>query len=225
MKYLLSGIVLLFAMLLSTQSIASISLSATRVIIKESQKESAVTVRNEGDDILIQSWIESGSESATQNTSLLAVTPTLVKVDRGAQQIVRILYQGQGLPEDRESMFWLNVQEIPRKAEGENVLTLALRQRIKVFFRPKGLNPDVTRLVSSLIWARSNNRVTVSNPSQYYANIVGITSGKKPVQDVLLVPPKGEAHFDMNTAVDSLNFRIVNDFGGYDSYQASLISR
>lgn len=224
MKYLLSGIIFSLFSLLSSQSIASISLSATRIIIKESRKESAITVRNEGEDILIQSWIEAGGVSAVKNTSLMAVTPTLVKVDRGGQQIVRILYQGQGLPEDRESMFWLNVQEIPRKVAGDNILTFALRQRIKVFFRPKALSSNSSETASTLIWTRDQNGITVHNPSQYYANIVGIKSNQTQLKDVLLVPPKSEAHFDTKVLPDTLNFQIINDFGGYDNHQAKLTS-
>lgn len=222
MKYLLSGIVFSLFSLLSAQSTASISLSATRVIIKENRKESAVTVRNEGEDILIQSWIESGGDSAAKNTSLMAVTPTLVKVDRGGQQIVRILYQGHGLPEDRESMFWLNVQEIPRKVAGNNILTFALRQRIKVFFRPKSLSSNSSETASTLVWTRDRNGITVRNPSQYYANIIGVKSNQTQLKDVLLVPPKSEAHFDTKVFPDTLNFKIINDFGGYDNHYVKL---
>lgn len=51
---------------------------------------------------------------------------------------------GSALPQDRESLFWFNVLEIPPKSkakEGEslNQLQLAFRTRIKLFFRPDGL--------------------------------------------------------------------------------------
>lgn len=37
------------------------------------------------------------------------------------------------LPVDRESVFWLNVKEIPKKSAEENVLQIAVRSRIKLF--------------------------------------------------------------------------------------------
>ncbi|RDL19866.1 pili/flagellar assembly PapD-like chaperone [Serratia fonticola] len=69
------------------------------------------------------------------------------RVETGKGQTLRISYAGGALPMDKESVFWLNVLEVPAKSQattGENRLQMAFRPRIKLFFRPKGLdgNPN-----------------------------------------------------------------------------------
>ena len=46
---------------------------------------------------------------------------------------------GEGLPSDRESLFWLNIMEIPLKVEDPNSVQFAIRQRLKLFYRPPAL--------------------------------------------------------------------------------------
>ncbi|MGS9149438.1 fimbria/pilus periplasmic chaperone, partial [Salmonella enterica subsp. enterica serovar Infantis] len=59
------------------------------------------------------------------------------------------MYTGEPLPRDRESGFYLNVLDIPSRPETEesetdggpiNYLQLAVRSRIKLFFRPDTLS-------------------------------------------------------------------------------------
>lgn len=130
----------LLGMFLAAPAVAGISLSATRVVFDGAHKEANVTVRNGGQDVLIQSWID--SDDGLNRTVPFAVTPPLARVVAKQQQLLRILYEGTGLPQDRESVVWLNVQEIPQASEQANTLQLAVRQRIKVFFRPAGLPGD-----------------------------------------------------------------------------------
>lgn len=48
------------------------------------------------------------------------------------------------LPQDRESLFYFNLREIPPKSSKPNTLQLALQTRIKLFYRPAPLavNPN-----------------------------------------------------------------------------------
>lgn len=45
------------------------------------------------------------------------------------------------LPQDRESLFYLNVIDIPpdNPARSGNLLKLAMQNRIKLFYRPQGI--------------------------------------------------------------------------------------
>ncbi len=53
---------------------------------------------------------------------------------------MHVFYTGEPLPQDKESVFWLNVQESLPKPDankaGVNRLQLNSRSRIKLFFRP-----------------------------------------------------------------------------------------
>ncbi len=43
------------------------------------------------------------------------------------------------LPQDRESLFYFNLREIPPRSDKPNSLQLALQTRIKFFYRPQSL--------------------------------------------------------------------------------------
>lgn len=122
-------------MLVAAQATASISLSATRVVFDGAHKEANVIVRNGNQEVLVQSWVDAGDRAQAP----FAITPPLARVLPKQEQLLRILYEGQGLPTDRESVVWLNVQEIPQASTQANTLQLAVRQRIKIFFRPANL--------------------------------------------------------------------------------------
>ena len=92
------------------------------------------------------------------------------------------------VPTDRESVYWLNVLDIPPKADAAadaNVLQLAYRTRIKVFVRPAelpGKPEDAPAQLSWKIAAAPNGKgqaLSVSNPTPYYVSFseVDVESG------------------------------------------------
>lgn len=157
----------LLTLLVATQVAASISLSSTRIVFDGDHKEANITVRNGNQDVLIQSWVDASDAQA--NAAPFAVTPPLARIFAKEQQLLRILYEGAGMPTDRESVVWLNVQEIPQAATTENTLQLAVRQRIKIFFRPAGLPGSAlvapTQLEWQLVKRGAESLLTVKNPT------------------------------------------------------------
>ena len=226
-------------MMLSSLAVAhaSISLSSTRVIFNGGAKEASVTVRNgiSDGDILIQSWVESNTPD-DEGDLPFAITPPLAKMGSGAQQLVRIIYAGgqNELPNDKESVFWLNVQEIPQTTSDVNTLQLAVRQRIKMFYRPKDLVGSSATAPQELHWfltEQSGEKVLqIENPSAYHVTITGIKfesgSNKQVVDDANMLAP-GEsieipaAHM---LADGVLQFTTINDYGGTDQYQILMES-
>lgn len=104
----------LAGLLMTHSAFASISLSSTRIIFDGAHKEANVTVRNGGQTILAQSWLDAGDTAGSAPP--FAVTPPLARLEPNQQQLLRILYEGRGMPADKESVVWLNVQEILRPA-------------------------------------------------------------------------------------------------------------
>ncbi|QBR29274.1 MULTISPECIES: molecular chaperone [Pseudomonas] len=224
----------LLGLLMADQAMAGISLSSTRLVFDGQHKEAGITVRNSGEDVLIQSWIDTdASETAAVP---FAVTPPLVRVSSDEQQILRVIYEGTGMPTDRESVVWLNVQEIPQTAKSANTLQLAVRQRIKVFFRPAGLKNNAYLAPSELSWRLAERAgksfLVVNNPGQYHVSIADIKlqSGALSEQpfDSMMIAPGEQKEFSLkqlhhiNTA--RLLFSSINDYGAQDRYGAQLSS-
>uniref|UniRef100_UPI002B059E75 fimbrial biogenesis chaperone n=2 Tax=Enterobacterales TaxID=91347 RepID=UPI002B059E75 len=68
------------------------------------------------------------------------------RINPGAVQHLRIrLMDKSSMPSDRESLWWLNVLDIPpvsktASPEAKDSIQLAVRSRFKVFYRPAGLS-------------------------------------------------------------------------------------
>ncbi|MGB8920338.1 MAG: molecular chaperone [Pseudomonas sp.] len=231
-RHSLSLCVGLLGLLMVDQTMAGISLSSTRLVFDGQHKEAGITVRNSGADVLIQSWIDTDtSETAAVP---FAVTPPLVRVSGDEQQILRVIYEGTGMPTDRESVVWLNVQEIPQAAKTSNTLQLAVRQRIKVFFRPAGLKNNAYLAPSELTWRLvergAKYLLVVNNPGQYHVSIADITLQSGAVSehpfDSMMIAPGEQKEFSLkqlhNANTARLLFSSINDYGAQDRYAAQL---
>lgn len=224
-----------FACLLSVcivdQATAGISLNSTRMVFDGQYKEAGITVRNSGEDVLIQSWVDTDtSETAVP----FAVTPPLVRVNGGERQILRVIYEGTGMPTDQESVVWLNVQEIPQASKTKNTLQLAVRQRIKIFFRPTDLKNNAYLAPSELTWRLAEragkSMVVVINPTRYHVSIADISlqSGaisEHPFSSTMIAPGERKEFSLKNIQHDKsarLVFDSINEYGALERYSASV---
>lgn len=220
----------LLGMLVAAQATASISLSATRVVFDGAHKEANVIVRNGNQEVLVQSWVDAGDRAQAP----FAITPPLARVLPKQEQLLRILYEGQGLPTDRESVVWLNVQEIPQASTQANTLQLAVRQRIKIFFRPANLPGNALLAPEQLVWQLTQRagkpQLTVNNPSLYHVSMADIElkSGKQTVlsADSTMIAPGEQKTFTwVFSQVDgplTLTFKSINDYGAQHGYSLRL---
>ena len=112
------------------------------------------------------------------------------------------------LPQDRETVYWLNVLEIPPKPKAgsdaaEDDLQLAVRSRLKLFYRPKGLQGyRLIRCPDQVIWhVVTSPRVTPpirTNDTPFNVSFSDLTFKGSPQQQSVskggMCPAKGKAH-------------------------------
>ncbi|WP_032629828.1 molecular chaperone [Pseudomonas syringae] len=221
----------LVLLLLSSGAQAGIVINTTRVIYPAQDKEVSFGVHNTGSgEILVQSWLEPNAEHTDANNLPFVITPALARLPGDSRQLLRVIYAGADMPKDRESVLWLNVQEIPQ-AVAENALQVAIRQRIKLFFRPEGLVGEVAQAPENLRWKLlSDNTLQVDNPGPYHVSMVKIVGQRGAAQllnqDSQMIAPGESRKLVLTSAVDSagltLSFISINDFGGQVPYNATL---
>lgn len=213
--------------LASVSSWASIVITGTRVIYPSTEKEVTVKLNNVGvSPVLVQSWIDSGDVNAKpENISVpFILTPPINRVEQGKGQTLRINYTGASLPADKESVFWLNVLEIPAKAKGqssENLLQMAFRSRIKLFFRPAGLAGNPNDGLKNLIWQSTAAGVKASNPTPYFVSLLKLetrVTGKQGQAEGQMIAPFSSMDFRLSglsaiPAGSKITFSAVNDYG------------
>lgn len=208
---------------------ASVMLSGTRVILHETQRETSLPMKNTGTSpYVVQAWVDAGDG---RSKTPLVVTPPLSRLDPGKENLLRIMRVGGELPADRESAFWLNVKEIPQTPNQENVLQVAIRSRLKLFYRPTGLPGSPAEARALLKWtvsapAQGQGAVLkVGNASAFHVTLLKLTvnqgqgpEGKDQEElDAGMVPPFGELSFPIQTLkaprAVQINFTTINDYG------------
>jgi chaperone protein EcpD len=218
----------------SSPSQAGVVLNNTRLVFDGSKKEASLTVSNPTtQNYAIQAWVNTAQDDDTQVSPFMA-TPPLFRLDSRKEQGVRILDTGAALPADRESLFYFNVQEIPAASSGEaNVLKVALRTRIKLFYRPAGLNGSAALAGQQLQWSlmqhAGQRALQVSNPTPFHVSFIGIkvTNGEREheIQAPLMVAPFATRAYPLDSPLwqpHSVVFSTINDHGGYS--QPSRVS-
>lgn len=230
------------ALLMSNFSQAGVAMGLTRVIVTGDKNSGSVQILNKGDQpALIQMWVDNKTAEMDQspdkiNVPFVIETPVF-RLNANTNQWVRIFYSGKAghvLP-DRESMFWLNVLEVPPKAEGDrgkqNKLQIAFRSRLKLFYRPAGIPASAQgveqKLAFQLVPKGNSYVLRVTNPTPFHVTFLSLALGgenSKPKDDIALnvdavVPPKESVDIQLksNEKLSGINktvfFSIIDDFG------------
>jgi chaperone protein EcpD len=155
---------------------------------------------------------------------------------------VRIIFTGATLPQDRESLYWFNMLEVPPKPTkmieaGSNLLQLAFRTRIKLFYRPANLEYSVLESYKKIRFKRNGNTLNVKNDSPYFITLSSIevrrTKGSAVAAAVesfpqRMIAPKGEMNLQLVTKkserLDGLTlfYSVINDYGGETKNEQAL---
>jgi chaperone protein EcpD len=214
---------------------AGVVVDGTRVVYPAAKREVTINIRNPGETpSLVQAWLDAGDPHAKPGESKVpfVLTPPLFRLDPTKVQSLRVVYTHDPLPENRESLFWLNVLDIPPRGAANsdvpNQLDLAFKHRMKVFFRPAGLAGSAANAPARLTWKLLSKDgklvgIEASNPTAYHVSLIQVTAtaGGHPV-DVKadMVDPFASRSFDLPDPVAApngtvaLEYSFVNDYGG-----------
>lgn len=206
---------------------ASVVINGTRVIYSSEDKDVTVKLNNVGKSpVLIQSWIDNGDPMAKpENINVpFILTPPINRIDAGKGQTLRLSYTGAPLPTDKESVYWLNVLEIPAKKQlkgDESLLQMAFRSRIKLFFRPAGLSGDANEAAKQLSWSATPGGVKAMNPTPYFVSLVSLVVNGKEIEGQMIAPRSSLAFNGISAAPgNSLSIEFVNDYGAVNKFDA-----
>ncbi len=220
------GLSALLAFTLSGQALAAFTVSGTRFIYGEGKKNVSFEVTNNANDTFGgQVWVDNISESSGV---YMVPTPPFFKVSPKQKQIVRIMKTDGGvLPSDRESLFWLNIQEIPPKPKMDgNVLSVAINTRVKLFYRPKALVADRKGAEKKIEVIRRNGTTYLKNPTPYYFAVAKVKVNGKDValksdeeQKLSILAPSGEVVVSqVPVTAKNISVDTINDWGGVENH-------
>lgn len=176
----------LFFIFSSFYAQAAITLGLTRTIVTGADNTGSMQVINEGSrPVLIQTWIDNGHGEMDKPMESIqvpfAIDTPVFRLESKKARRVRIFFTGKGqsLPSDRESLFWLNVLEVPSKSGQQgpptNEVQIAFQSRTKLFFRPKNI-PSGAYQVEKLIRFEllSGKMLKIINPTPYHVTFMAL---------------------------------------------------
>jgi chaperone protein EcpD len=227
------------------RSEAEVIINSTRVVYPSSDKEVTMQLTNKGSHpALVQVWLDDYSAAETSPDQVkvpFTVTPPLFRIEAQKGQAVRLLYTQQPLPADKESLFRINVLEVPPRpqaSEGENLLQFAVRTRIKLIFRPKGLTAggafEAPRQLQWTLHVGGDGKtpaLRVSNPTPYYVNFANVSAriGEEQIRGPGgMVAPGSTADFPIKeltghtSAEIKAQFVVISDLGANVPYVQPL---
>ncbi|WP_430673357.1 fimbria/pilus periplasmic chaperone [Klebsiella aerogenes] len=202
-----------------------VALGATRVIYPQLAKQTSININNSSPDsrFLIQSWVE---DKNSKKSNDFIVTPPLFVSKAKSENSLRIMYVGKPLPNDRESIFWLNAKAIPEldteNITNKNVLQLAIVSRIKLFVRPSNLNMSAADAKDKIKFKYHGDILDIKNPTPYYMTLVRLTLGGKLLPNSM-IPPFHTSTLKVPTGLDkTITFQTINDYGAETPVQKGV---
>ncbi|EPI8439491.1 fimbrial chaperone [Salmonella enterica subsp. enterica] len=196
---------------------AGIVVGGTRVIFPGGAADKTISIYNKEEKLpyLIQAWVDPFDKNDSSKPPFTAIPP-VSRLEAGQEKVLRIIKTAGNLPADRESVFWFNVKSIPPSSGNKdtNTLEIAIKTRIKLFWRPAGIKLVPEKAVANVKWGRQGNNLLMQNPNPIHINIMSVTvDGKdvpvdmiKPFETLTLPLPKG-------VAGHALEWRFINDYG------------
>lgn len=230
------GVVSLVLACMSLEAAAGVLIGATRVIYTERDKEITVRLTNHGEvPTLVQVWIDKGDDLQKAPEAIetpFLVVPPLFRMEPKRGQSIRLFRVGGVARSDVESVYWLNVLEVPPKpASGaEDYLQVSIRNRIKLFYRPSGLKGSATLAPNDVIWSlvavADGFELRAQNPTPFHITfskviVKGETDSVEFGPLEMLAPgataqfrlKKGDAT-QLRKLPQKINYFFINDYGG-----------
>ncbi len=214
--------VILFLALSAPLCQASVVLNGTRIIIDGAKNEKTIQFTNAGDQpALIQ--IQAINPDAASTLPFVAL-PQIFRIAPAAGQTVKVKVTENNLPQDRESLFYMDYTEIPSVKKGDedkNKLYLIIKNRVKVIVRPKQLDFSVDNVRQALSYRIQGRDILFKNASPFYANIraFSLIKGNKTIawDDAVTLAPFSESKVTLHSSSSLVGYALtallINDFG------------
>lgn len=218
MKNLIRDITLIFTLFMTSLGAYTqgVSLGKTRVIFSESYSEGVSITNDDNKPYLIQAGVTTDLDGNLSPNFI--VTPPIFRLENKSTSSMRILLKDAiSLPNDKESLFYLNTKIIPstekNNADDEvSKLVLITSFVIKVIYRPDSLSKPTDTDYSKVKLQHQGKIWSFYNPTPYYFTLTKITLDKEKYNKSIMVAPHGQTKIDVNN-MNKASWFFINDYG------------
>lgn len=199
---------------------AGVIADASRVVFDSSKREQNLMLANINDyPVMVQLWVDNGSVSGTPDLAgdvPVIPLPALFKLTAGEKRNVRLLKVDYDLPKDRESLYWLNIYEVPPKpsaegADAENMMILTMRTQLKVFIRPPEIEKQAVDAASKVGITWDKGSIRLQNPTPFFITLAGVLlNDDSEVVYADMLAPFSSATIEVESQVKPNRIRLLN---------------
>ncbi|CAK6491377.1 Chaperone protein FimC [Pantoea sp. Nvir] len=219
----------LFALLLAFQARAVVNVDKTRLVFNQGEISQTLNLKNGAESpTIVQIWSDEGDimlSPELSKTPLIALPPVM-KMSPGELRSVRVMLTSKaGLATDRESLYWLNIYQIPAleksSEKAERKVVLPLRIRLKVFIRPAGLAAPQPADRQKLRFVVQGKTLKIVNPQPWFITL-RLRVGDKLRLDNLMMAPHAQHAVPLDktlTPGEKVSFSVLEDDGNPISFQ------
>ncbi|WP_435249452.1 fimbria/pilus periplasmic chaperone [Vibrio sp. nBUS_14] len=217
-SFLIASILIIF----SFSSHASLVLDSTRYIFNQDEESiSALIVNESTDDFGAQIWVD--NISSTDSSPSFISSPSFFKIKGKSRQVVRIINISDEISDQEETVFWLNLQEIPKKKKGSGI-SLAIKTKVKLIYRPKSIRDGRVNAESELsIQHLPGSKILVNETPYVFAignlydeNDEIVTLNQESTKKLSLFLP---GDFVDITGLNIKHLNAIDDLGGVEKYE------
>lgn len=222
---------------LSLQVYAGIMPSQSRVIYHAGDKDQSLMLVNTNDyPVIVQNWVDNGEGTPDAKDIPFVSIPPVFRLEKSDVRGIRIIYNNTSLPQDRESLYWLNIYEIPPEKKDinpDNSILVTMNTQIKVLFRPEGVTQKPEEAIKRVTCRRQTSSVIeCNNPSPIHLSVVDMKlhtrNGKtqNATGSDFMLTPKSKKTFtfnESNEVATKIDMVYLNDTGETITYEISKI--
>lgn len=231
--------VFFFVFVFPFSAYAGISLDATRLIFSENKSRQGIAIGvtsspSSGSPYLVKARVVT-TPDAGNTDSPFVVSPSLFRLEPGTTNQLRIMQRSGGLPQDRESVYYLQViaQAAGKNNEADKperlggAVVVSSSTVIKLFYRPSGLPGSQQTAMGELQFSRKGQQLYVYNPSPYFITLSSLTVGGQSVplsaakQNTMLAPFSGMT-YAANPPAGPVSWKAINDYGGTEVFHGEI---
>ncbi|HCM61174.1 MAG TPA: molecular chaperone [Morganella sp. (in: Bacteria)] len=203
---------------------ASVIMTGTRVVFSSVSTEKIIQFKNpDSQPYVIQLQLTTADNNPDSSAPFVLVPPVF-RMEPHTGQSVRLIANGtEHLPENKESVFYLNFTQLPAlKATEQNRLVIAVTSRVKIFYRPDSLKGQVNDAYQSVNFSLNNGVLTVHNPTGFYISIrkAILKTGNESVviRESDMLSPQSTVQWRIPAKIKTLKgalleITMVNDYG------------
>ena len=201
---------------------AGVVIGGTRFVFREQNNALNVSLRNNSEMTWLVNtritrggdWPGSAAPVSGETASFIA-TPPLFALKGGRENKLRIVRTGGDLPADRESLFTLSIAAIPSGKPEADSVQVAVRSRLKLFWRPEGLKGAPEKAYQQLRWQMSSSGLSVTNQTPFYVTVFHLNAGGVSVENAGMVAPFStrQTSWCRGQQACLLHWQSIDDYG------------